>query len=288
MLKVEKNVDEPVIWDAIVLMWGYCHDRYYACCWRASLHLSYRQTIDTRRTKSQHVNVSCLVLQLTLPNPLKPVVKSRMKMQLEQRRSAMLQLHLRDQQFYCPLRCDLYWRFDGNSAVPLNPNEIKTMLFQYRSADWYIQITWWNPPMNATGPCWWEINIGCGNGLVPSCKSHFLSLCWRRSSLTLCHLATVLTLCVLTFMREVNQYMYSLLELRIWYKISIRCYGQDSKILWPRLQERYFFTQLNSARSNDRNYINNRKKPYLNNIDSWTYGNIILYSDNPKYRSSCQ
>ena len=126
MLKVEKNVDEPVIWDAIVLMWGYCHDRYYACCWRPSLHLSYRQTFDTRRTKSQHVNVSCLVLQLTLPNPLKPVVKSRMKMQLEQRRSAMLQLHLRDQQFYCPLRCDLYWRFDGNSAVPLNPNEIES------------------------------------------------------------------------------------------------------------------------------------------------------------------
>ena len=40
-----------------------------------------------------------LVLQLSLSNPLKPSVKSRMKMQLEQRRQAMLQLHLRENNF---------------------------------------------------------------------------------------------------------------------------------------------------------------------------------------------
>ena len=43
--------------------------------------------------------------QLSLSNLLKPGVKSRMKMQLEQRRQAMLQLHLSDQQIYCLLWC---------------------------------------------------------------------------------------------------------------------------------------------------------------------------------------
>ena len=38
------------------------------------------QTSHTNRTKSQNLNVSRLVLQLSLPNPLKPGVKSRMKM----------------------------------------------------------------------------------------------------------------------------------------------------------------------------------------------------------------
>ena len=53
--------------------------------------------------KSQQIPtlVSRLVLQLSLPNPMKPGVKSRMKMQLEQRRQAMFQLHLSNQQFYC-------------------------------------------------------------------------------------------------------------------------------------------------------------------------------------------
>ena len=40
----------------------------------------YRQIFNTRRTTSQTLNVSCLVLQLSLPNPLKPGVKSSMKM----------------------------------------------------------------------------------------------------------------------------------------------------------------------------------------------------------------
>ena len=68
----------------------------------------YRHTSNISRTKSLKLNVSRLVLQLSLPNPLKPGVKLRTKMQLEQRRQEMLQLHLSDQQFWCLLRCDLY------------------------------------------------------------------------------------------------------------------------------------------------------------------------------------
>ena len=68
----------------------------------------YCKISNIRQTKSQKLNDSRLVLQLSLPNPLKQGVKSRMKMQLEQRRQAMLQLHRNDQQINCLLRCDLY------------------------------------------------------------------------------------------------------------------------------------------------------------------------------------
>ena len=47
---------------------------------------TYSQTLNIRHTKSQNLNVSRFVLQLSLPNSLKPSVKSRMKMYLEQRR----------------------------------------------------------------------------------------------------------------------------------------------------------------------------------------------------------
>ena len=73
--------------------------------------VGYRQTSNIRWTKSQHLNAS-LTLQFSLSNPLKPGVKSRMNMWLEQR-WALLQLHLSDQQFYSPLRCILYQRFDS-------------------------------------------------------------------------------------------------------------------------------------------------------------------------------
>ena len=66
------------------------------------------QTSYIRRTKSQNESVSRIVLQFSLSDPLKPSVKSRMKMELEQRRQAMLQLHLSDQWWYCLLRCGLY------------------------------------------------------------------------------------------------------------------------------------------------------------------------------------
>ena len=43
------------------------------------------QNSNKSRTKSQHLNDFHLVLELSLPNPLKPGVKSRMKMLLTQR-----------------------------------------------------------------------------------------------------------------------------------------------------------------------------------------------------------
>ena len=46
---------------------------------RATAPLPYHQTSSIRRTKFQNSNVSRLVLQLFLLNPLKPCVKSRMK-----------------------------------------------------------------------------------------------------------------------------------------------------------------------------------------------------------------
>ena len=52
-------------------------------------------------------------MQLSSLNSLKPGVKLIMKILLEQRRQAMLQLHLSYQQFYCILRCDLYEMFYG-------------------------------------------------------------------------------------------------------------------------------------------------------------------------------
>ena len=62
--------------------------------------MSYHQTSNISCTKSPNLNVFHLALQLSLSSPLKPGVKSWMKMWLEQRRQAMLQLHLSDQQFY--------------------------------------------------------------------------------------------------------------------------------------------------------------------------------------------
>ena len=42
--------------------------------------LYYRKTSSISRTKSLNLNVPCLLLQWSLPNPLKPGVKLRMKM----------------------------------------------------------------------------------------------------------------------------------------------------------------------------------------------------------------
>ena len=77
-----------VVWRLSVIS----QDRIYHYCTRP--HVYYRQTSDRSNTKSQNLNVSRLILQLLLPNPLKPKVKSRMKIYFEQRRQAMLQLHL--------------------------------------------------------------------------------------------------------------------------------------------------------------------------------------------------
>ena len=47
---------------------------------KAAIKWNYRQASNTSRTKSQHLKDSRPVLRLSLSNPLKPDVKSRMKM----------------------------------------------------------------------------------------------------------------------------------------------------------------------------------------------------------------
>ena len=42
--------------------------------------ITYRKTSSISRTKFQNLNVSCILLQLSSLNPLKPGVKLRMKM----------------------------------------------------------------------------------------------------------------------------------------------------------------------------------------------------------------
>ena len=74
---------------------------YNDCC----VNPSYHQTSNIIRTKTWNLNVSRVVLQFSFRNLLKPGVKSRLK--LEQRRLAMPQLHLSDQQIYCLLICYL-------------------------------------------------------------------------------------------------------------------------------------------------------------------------------------
>ena len=84
---------------------------------------TYRKTSNIRWTKSQNLYVSSIILQLSLTNPLKPDVKSRMKMKLEQRRQAMLQLHLSDQQVYSLRRCDVTYIRDLTVLISQTPNE---------------------------------------------------------------------------------------------------------------------------------------------------------------------
>ena len=59
------------------LLWD---SRSYETCMVMTLQSLYRQTSNIRHTKSENLNVSRLVLQLSLRNLLKPGVKSRMKM----------------------------------------------------------------------------------------------------------------------------------------------------------------------------------------------------------------
>ena len=52
---------------------------WYICSERSTFD-TYHKTPSISRTKSQNLNVSCLIMQLSLLNQLKPCVKSRMKM----------------------------------------------------------------------------------------------------------------------------------------------------------------------------------------------------------------
>ena len=70
---LELPVSSSDIWPRVTLME---RSRY------GKIHMIqvYCQTSNIRRTKSQNWNDSHLVLELSLPNPLKPCVKSRLKM----------------------------------------------------------------------------------------------------------------------------------------------------------------------------------------------------------------
>ena len=46
----------------------------------AAVVIAWSSTFSISRTKSQSLNVSCILLQLSSLNPLKPDVKLRMKM----------------------------------------------------------------------------------------------------------------------------------------------------------------------------------------------------------------
>ena len=56
------------------------NSRTHDCYPKQEEQRKYRKTSSINRTKSPNLNVSNLVLQLSLLNPLKPGIKSRMKM----------------------------------------------------------------------------------------------------------------------------------------------------------------------------------------------------------------
>ena len=68
---------KPNPWDLYIISAGW-PEWYKETFWSAIL--VYRKISNMIRTKSPNLNVSGLVLQLSLPNPVKPGVKSRMKM----------------------------------------------------------------------------------------------------------------------------------------------------------------------------------------------------------------
>ena len=61
----------------IAMLW---HEAWSISSFQVVYGMEYHQTYNVSRAKSQNLNASRLVLQLSLPNPLKPGVKSRMKM----------------------------------------------------------------------------------------------------------------------------------------------------------------------------------------------------------------
>ena len=79
--------------------WACSYQRKNGCITEHKTILDYRKTSCISRTKFQNLIVSSILMQLFSLNLLKPGIKLRMKMLLEQRRQAMLQLHLSYQQF---------------------------------------------------------------------------------------------------------------------------------------------------------------------------------------------
>ena len=82
-----------ILFDVIRLLCMRCNFMTSSkCFWLFLYHFvvgQYRQISNISRTKSPNLSVSRLVLLLSLLSPLKPGVKSTMKVHLEQRRQAM-------------------------------------------------------------------------------------------------------------------------------------------------------------------------------------------------------
>ena len=116
----------------------------WCCITHTYCFIYYRQTssISCIQNSSRHAVV--------LPNPLKPGVKSKMKMWFEQRRLAMVQLNVNDQQVYYLLRWDLCMMTSSNGNIfrvtgPLcreftGPGEFPTQRPVTRSFDVYFDL----------------------------------------------------------------------------------------------------------------------------------------------------
>ena len=104
--------------------------------------LNCRKLSNIRRNKSQNLNDCHIPLQLSLSNQLKPGVQSRMKMYLEQRRQAMLQLHLSDQQVSFPAKVRLIL-------------EIWWYSFSWIKDRYLKHLLWHCPHVNVIWPYWW-------------------------------------------------------------------------------------------------------------------------------------
>ena len=138
-----------------------------SCDLTNAIHISryqiYCQTSKTGRTESQNLKVFRLVLQLSLPNPLKPGVKSRMKMQLEQRRQAYIQYETCLPPYAPPSSKSVYVYF---AVWPLG-------LWFYQSSAMALNI--WghgNIPRACSSLHWlvrvwiWPVYLGCTVSLV--------------------------------------------------------------------------------------------------------------------------
>ena len=72
---------QPVIIHVLIMLAKKsCLWEHYTDVQQDAIISGYRKISNISRTKSQNLNKSRLVLQLSLPNPLQPGVESRMKM----------------------------------------------------------------------------------------------------------------------------------------------------------------------------------------------------------------
>ena len=131
--------------------------------WLVKTTYDYCKVSNIRNTKSQNLNDSRLVLQLSLPNSVKLGVKLRMKM-LEQRRLAMLQLHLSVSEWswiQLPTKVRLIlevWRYIiGNGLAPVGLDLSENFhLSSFYNLAYFNKCIWFRRKFCAKIhlPCW--------------------------------------------------------------------------------------------------------------------------------------